>query len=659
MTLLRTPRPGRGASAPAAPLSWLNRPSWFIALIFAVTFWAYWHVLAAGFIWDDDGHVTRASLLSLSGLARIWFDPGATQQYYPVLHSAFWLEHHLWGGGPLGYHLLNIVLHASSACLFAAVLRRLAIPGAWLAALLFALHPVGTESVAWVAEQKNTLSTLFYLVAALAWLEFDTTRAPGAYGRATLFFLLALFTKTVTATLPAALLVITWWRRGRIDWRRDVLPVLPWFVAGIAGGLFTAHVERTMIGAEGAAFSLSLVDRCLIAGRVVWFYAAKLLWPADLVFIYPRWTIDASAAWQYLFPLAAVAVLTVLALQARRSRAPLAAALLFGGTLFPALGFVNVYPFIFSYVADHFQYLASLALFAPAAALLYRGLQRMPRWAALATGVALFGTLGLLTRQQTRMYRDNETLFHATLARNPACWMAHNNLGNVLAAAGHPRQAIAEFKAALKYRPNYAEAESNLGDQLNTIGEPAEAIPHLRHALTLQPNYPGAHNNLGIALMALNHPQEGIAEFNEAIRLQPDDAQTQYNLAFALATHGRAAEALPHFAAAVRLDPDNPSAQVNLGMALALANRFTEAFPHFERAIALRPDVAQTRLQYGRVLAQAGKLDAAVGQFQAAAQLAPDSAEAHAMLARALQQLGRTDEAAAEMQRAQQLGAGR
>lgn len=639
---------------------WLNRPSaWLVLLVFVLAFAVYARVLGADFIWDDDGHVTRASLRSLGGLARIWFDPGATQQYYPVLHSAFWLEHHLWGDAASGYHLLNIVLHATGACLFATVLRRLAIPGAWLGALVFLLHPVCVESVAWVAEQKNTLSTVFYLMAMLAYLDFDASRRPAAYARGTAFFFLALFTKTVTATLPAALLVIAWWRRGRIDLRRDVLPVLPWFALGITGGLFTAHFERTMIGAQGAAFTLSLVDRCLIAGRVVWFYAAKLVWPADLVFIYPRWTINASVAWQYVFPIGAVAVLAGLALYARKSRAPLAVALLFGGTLFPALGFVNVYPFIFSFVADHFQYLASLALLAPAAALLFRCLQRLPAWGATLATVALLATLGTLTMAQTGLYRNNETLFRATLARNPGCWMAHNNLGNVLAAQGKPEDAVAQFQAALKYRPDYAEAESNLGDQLNQLNRPAEAIPHLQHALRLQPNYAGAHNNLGVADMALNRPQDGIAEFERAAELQPDDAQTQYNLAFALATHGRAADALPHFEAAARLDPGNPSAQVNLGMALALANRFTEAFPHFDRAIALRPDVPQTHLQYGRVLAQAGKLDAAAEQFRAATQLAPNSPDAHAMLARALQQLGRTDEAAAEIRRAQELGAGR
>ena len=208
------------------PPAFITPPAWLVILaIFACVLVAYWPTLSADFIWDDDGHVTRNSLLSLSGLGRIWFEPGATQQYYPVLHSAFWIEHHLWGDTPAAYHLLNILLHAANACLFARLLRRLAMPGAWMAAFLFTLHPVCVESVAWISEQKNTLSMFFYLLSALAYLEFDETRSGRRYACATLFFVFALLTKSVTSTLPAALLVIMWWRRGRIDPRRDVIPV--------------------------------------------------------------------------------------------------------------------------------------------------------------------------------------------------------------------------------------------------------------------------------------------------------------------------------------------------------------------------------------------------------------------------------------------------
>ena len=302
-----------------------------------------WH---GGLIWDDDGHVTRPELRSWQGLYRIWYEPGATQQYYPALHTAFWIEHRLWGDATLGYHLVNVLLHAAAAALVALVLRRLAVPGAYLAAAVFALHPVHVESVAWITEQKNTLSAVFYLAAMLVYLRFDRTRKLLPYCCALGLFVLGLESKTVTATLPAALLVIFWWQRGRLSWRRDVLPLVPFFVLGAAAGLVTAVFERKLIGAEGAAFDWSILDRCLIAGRAICFYLGKLFWPADLIFIYPRWHIDPSDWRQYLYPAAAVGLLAAAwaVWAVRRWRGPLAAMLYFVGTLLPVLGFCNVYP---------------------------------------------------------------------------------------------------------------------------------------------------------------------------------------------------------------------------------------------------------------------------------------------------------------------------
>lgn len=254
------------------------------ALLVVATFIAYLPALHGGLLLDDNLHVTAPALQSLHGLKRIWFDVGATQQYYPLLHTAFWLEHHLWGGAVAGYHLINVLLHAAAAVLLVALVRRLRLPGAWLAGFIFALHPVGVESVAWIAEQKNTLSTVFYLGSALAYLRFDRGRAPGRYALAFGLFVLALLSKTSTATLPAALLVVLWWQRGRLAWKGDVLPLVPWLVVACAAGLVTESVEGRLIGGLGGTFSLTGLDRCLLAGRIIWFYLAKLAWPADLTF---------------------------------------------------------------------------------------------------------------------------------------------------------------------------------------------------------------------------------------------------------------------------------------------------------------------------------------------------------------------------------------
>ncbi len=648
-------RPGNSSQpattiAPANPFAWSNVRVG--AAIILLTLVAYLPALHAGFIWDDDGHITRADLRDLSGLLRIWFEFGATQQYYPVLHSAFWLEHLVWGDSPLGYHLLNVLLHASAACLFCTLLRRLAVPGAALAALLFALHPVCVESVAWVSEQKNTLSLVFYLCAALAYLRFAERRRGSVYLFATGLFVLALLTKTVTASLPAALLVVFWWQRGRLEWKRDVRPLLPWFVLGAASGLVTAHFERELIGAQGQDFDLGLVQRCLLAGRVFWFYLGKLIWPADLIFIYPRWTVDASVWWQWLFLTAAIIMLAGLVWWQRRQRSPLAAALLFTGSLFPVLGFVNVFPFLYSYVADHFQYLASLSVFALAGAGLMKASERLPRWGRTAAGGALLALLASLSWAQSGTYRDNLTLYQSILARNPVCWMAHNNLATILIETGRMEEAIPHLEQTLNLHPDYVLAENNLGYALTRLNRLQAAIPHLEKAVRLEPRFFQAHNNLGTALMAADRLPESMAEFEQAIKHHPQYPEAEHNLGLALARLDRTGEAIPHFERAVRLKPDYAEAEESWAIALMLGNRFPEAVVHFEKAVALDPESPERHSTYGRALVQARRYPEAIGQYEAAVRLNPENAESQMNLALGLRQAGRLQEAAEHYQQA-------
>lgn len=618
----KQPAPPQDASVATSP--GLDR--WPAVAVFALFFLAalvaYFPALHGDFLWDDAGHVTNPALQSWSGLMRIWFEPGVTQQYYPLLHSAFWLEHKLWGDAVTGYHLVNILQHALAATLFGLLLRRLAVPGAWLAAGLFLLHPVCVESVAWICEQKNTLSLVLYLGAALAYLRFDGERSPRRYAVATLLFVCALLTKTVTASLPAALLVVFWWQRGRLDWRRDVLPLLPWFVLGAGGGLFTAHFERALIGAQGADFGLGALDRLVLAGRVFWFYLGQLAWPFELIFVYPRWSIDAGVWWQWLFTAAGLGLLGGLVWWSRRSRGPLAAALLFGGSLFPVLGFVNVYPFIFSYVADHFQYLASLAVFALAGA----GLSRLPRRGGTITATLLAGLFGVLTWHQAANYRDNVTLYEATLRRNPDAWLAHHNLAILLVDRGQPDAALPHIERTLALRPDYAEALNNLGNCLTQLGRPAEALAPLERAIQLQPKYAAAHNTLGVAFMALGRAEEGRTRFETAVRLQPDYETALLNLGQALAGAARLAEATPHFARAVQLNPANGTTRLQLGTVLARQARYQEALPHFEAALALDPESADAHLRLAMTLRALGRTADANAHYLEAIRLNPSLA---------------------------------
>jgi len=618
-----TPSPAVAAAAPTTgrwPLGAV-----FVLLLVA-TLIAYFPCLQGDFLWDDAGHVTAPALQSWSGLLRIWFEPGVTQQYYPLLHSAFWFEHLVWGDATLGYHLINVLWHATSACMLVAILRRLAVPGAVLAAFIFALHPVGVESVAWISEQKNTLSTVFCLAAALAWLRFEDERRPARYAVASLWFLAALLTKTVTATLPAALLVVAWWRRGRLSWRSDVRPLLPWFALGLAAGLGTTWIESAQIGATGSGFALGAVERGLLAGRIVWFYLGKLLWPAGLAFFYPHWMIDTGVVWQWFFSGAALLTLAGLVWWRQRDRAPLAAALLFGGTLFPVLGFVNVYPFVFSYVADHFQYLASLGMIAFLTAAAMRGFALLPwpRWSGPAVAAGVLLILGGLTWRQSGMYRDVFTLYEATLARNPSSWVAHLNLGTALDEAGQPEEALPHLQRALELKPGFPETLNSLGNVLNRLGRSREALPLLQQAVRIQPRFATAHNTLGTVLMSLGRAGEGTEEFRRAAELSPSMALARVNLGWALAHQGRIAEAVVEYEHARRLQPDFADAELKWGLTLAMDSRLLEAVPHLARAVDLRPEDAEMRYVLGSALLDVGRREEAIAQFEETLRLNPN-----------------------------------
>jgi hypothetical protein len=474
------PRFPRGAAVPSR----LWAPGLALAL-FALTLGAYFPALNGGLQWDDAAHITRAGLRGLDGLRRIWFQLGTTQQYYPVLHSAFWIEHRLWGDSVFGYHVANVLLHAGSACLFALVLTRITPGGGegdrpggaeWFAAAVFALHPVCAESVAWISEQKNTLSLFLYLLAALAYLGFDRSRRWRSYLSASALFALALLSKSVTATLPAALLLALYWRNGRLAFRRDVIPLVPWFAAGAAAGLFTAWVERTYIGARGQAFDLGILERCLLAGRVVWFYLGKLLWPADLTFIYPRWQVRPS--WPWGLGLAGLlGAIGLLVAAGKRGRAPLLALLFLRGLPLSGPWLLQCLPVplflcrrplpVPALPRGHRAFVPGGRIPCKVGRGGVHGERAGPGRRAAAVATALVAVLFVLTWRQSGLYRDVPTLYGDTLAKNPECWMAHNNLGAYLNASGSTREAIVQLRLAVALKPDYADAHNNLGNALS------------------------------------------------------------------------------------------------------------------------------------------------------------------------------------------------
>jgi Flp pilus assembly protein TadD len=697
-----------------------RRPDLQAGLIFLLILLAYLPVMKAGFVWDDDSYVTEnPTLTSLEGLGQIWFKPTATPQYYPLVFTGFWVEHKLWGLNPLGYHLVNVLLHGLSAVVFWWVLRSLQVPGAWVAAVVFALHPVHVESVAWVTERKNVLSGLFYFFSVFCLVRFydleDRDRggaetglhenrvltqhqnppqsvrpssrqasfkkgglgisslwkrggrgdlknraflkhpfkhglaeAPEEekkwwYGIGVFCFICALLSKTVTCSLPAAMVLVLWWKRGRIK-AREAAALVPFFALGLGSGLLTAWLERIHVGAQGMDWQLSFVERCLIAGRALWFYAGKLVWPANLTFNYPRWEINGALWWQYVFPIGVLFVLFFLwRFRQRLGRGPLAAVLFFCGTLFPALGFFDVYPFLYSFVADHFQYLASVGLIVLATGACAQAVSKQAsrkKGVVAAMGVVVVTGLGIQTWRQCHAYNTLETLWTDTLAKNPSSWMAHNNLGNVLVNQGKDDEAIEHFRKALRIKPDDERAHTNLGSVLARQGKVEEAVAHYDKALQIKPNLAETYYALGIALEGQGRVDEAVSHFSEAVRIKPDYAEAHSNLGVLLTGQGRFREATSHFSKAVQVKPEDPEIHYNLGFTLSRTGKLDEAINHLSRAVQIAPDHAEARTHLGAALAQQGNVGAAVGHFSQVVRLTPDSPEAHMNLSQAHWMLG-------------------
>ena len=468
-------------------------------LLVCLTFAAYLPALHNGFIWDDDAWLMKnQTLYGWKGLHELWFNPLALQQYYPITGTAFWIEYQLRGFDPLGYHAVNVLLHAANAVLFALVLRKLRLPAPWFAAAIFAVHPVMVESVAWITEIKNTLSTAFFLGSVLAYLRFENpaesepSREWKWFGFSLVLFLCALLSKSVTCTLPVVLAILIWWKRPRLR-PGDVIPLVPYFFLALPLALLTAWLEGHHVGAIGPEWTLSGMQRVTLAGRIVCFYFAKIVWPADLAFIYPRWRLE--NAWFFLFPAAVLGTLALLwTLRRRIGKGPFAAVASFIVTLGPILGFMNCYAFQFSYIADHWQYLASLCLIS-LAAVIGGKLHLTNRTTRSATlGIIVF-VLGLLTWQRSAIYQNVETLWRDTLAKNPNCWLAHHNLGVELQTKNRFSEAEAHFRSALQLRPDYYEAENNLGESLLMQGRLEEAEEHIDRSIALNPGYAASRWN--------------------------------------------------------------------------------------------------------------------------------------------------------------------
>jgi tetratricopeptide (TPR) repeat protein len=576
-----------GATNSNADKAWWREP--LVWLLVVATFVAYGPAYSGGFVWDDDYYVAENALLRAGdGWWRVWI-PGATVQYYPAVFTSFWLEWRLWGDDPTGYHVTNVALHALAAVLVWRAGRVIGLPGAGFVAALFALHPVHVESVAWITERKNVLSAVLYLAAALLWWRFEEGReARGAAGAtkehvstvrrtylfATALFVLALLAKSVTCSLPAVLILVRLWRRRPVD-RRFLAALAPWFAIGLALALHTAHVERVHVGATGEDFALTLFERLEIATRALVFYTTKLAWPEPLVFVYPRFELGGGvASWWPALVVVAVGAASVVAF-ARGVRGPALALAFFGGTLVPALGFFDVYPMRYSFVADHFQYLASLGVFALVAASGVRWV-RDERVRRASAGVVL-AVLAVLTWRQCAQYADLETLWRTTIARNPAAWMAHGNLAELLGERGANDEALVHVEAALAACTSTAGAidlRANRALLLGRLGRNADALLDLEAVHAARG---GNELDVATALERLGRDDEAEVWYRLALTSKVPRADAPTRLAVHLLRRNRAVEAVDLLVHVVVARPDDLDARLFLVDAYAAAGRRADA----------------------------------------------------------------------------------
>jgi tetratricopeptide (TPR) repeat protein len=625
-------------------------------LVVLLVILAYWPALRGGFIWDDDMYVTNNLLLTApDGLSRIWFSLDSPSQYFPLTYTTFRIERALWGLNPAGYHWVNLLLHAANALLVWRLLRRLSVPGAWLAAAIFALHPIQVESVAWISELKSVLSLFFILLTLFCWIEFIGERSRRFwYWLALVFYALALFSKTTACTLPAALLLILWLKTKPIDCRR-LVQIVPFLAMGLGMGLLAMWWERFHQGTQGKLFTMGLLERILVASHALWFYAGKLFWPADLTFSYPRWTIDTAHPLAYGW-LAAGGGLCAAIYYVRRfaGRSVETAALFYVATLSPLLGFVMLYTFRYTFVADHYQYVASIGLIALTAAGITIVFKTKPFLKLVCCG-ALLLTLGVLTWRQAGMYKDLEALWRDTLAKNPDSWMAHDSLGVLLGDQGHIEEAMEHYRKAIQINPNHYEALYDVGNVLAAKGQFDEAIENYYKAIQIKPNDAQLWYNLGNALAAKGRLDEAIENYYIAIQINPNFSGALNNLGNALAAKGRLDEAIESYYKAIRINPNYAQPWYNLGNALAAKGRLDEAIESYYEAVRINPEHSDTLIGLGIALAAKGQFDEAIKSYRQAIQLNSSRPEPFFHLGMALDQLGRTREAIVQYREALRL----
>jgi tetratricopeptide (TPR) repeat protein len=601
----------------------------------------YLPALRAGFIWNDDSFLTENPLIHASdGLHRFWAST-EPPDYFPLTSTSLWLEWRVFGDQALGYHVVSLVLHATSAVLLWLILKLLRVPGAWLAAAIFAVHPVNVESVAWITERKNTLSMVFFLCSALAYLRFDEALASSRarwkwYACSLVALALALTAKTSTVVLPVLLLIALALRR-RLR-AADLVLIAPHIAMSIVFGLVTVWFQSHRAIITHVIRDDGMLSRTAIAARAVWFYACKALVPADLCFVYPRWQIG-TTPWVAWLPLAALLLAVVMCVAFRRTWGRVCAIALcsYVIALAPALGFIDIYFMRYSLVSDHWQYIAMTVAAATIGASVVVALRalRFEHLLGLVAGPLILG-YSVASWRQLAIYANNESLWTDTLAKNPSAWIAHNNLADDLLVAGRSEDAVPHFRAAAMLVPDDVDVRANLGKALLQGRHYEQAAKEYEAAIRMHPERSELHDNLGNALQGIGKPDAAIAEHTEAIRLDPARAEAHSNLANAYAALSREDDAIAAYRDALRVRPTYAIAHNNLAAVLERVGRKTEALDEQREAVRCNPASASMHVGLARMLRDAASTTEAIGEYRTALRLAPRDASSRVELAECL-----------------------
>lgn len=637
--------------------------------------WAFWPSVSNDFVNLDDPLYVCENIHVLSGLT--W--PGIGWAFANLdagfWHPLTWLSHMLdcqmfglWAGG---HHLVSLLLHATTTMLLFLAFQRMT-GATWRSAaiaVLFALHPLHVESVAWVSDRKDVLSAFFWMLALLMYVHcvqkpwttcpqsVDGSQKSLSRLPSSLFYLLSLFffscglmSKPMAVTLPLILLLLDWWPLRRFQPSTSnpkpstlLLEKLPFLTVAFICSLLTLHAEKG-VGALPSVAQFPVGDRIANAALSYVRYLAQTFWPVDLAAYYPYPTTFP------LGPLVGAALLgltaSALLLWAARRRPYLAVGWLwYVVTLLPVIGLVQVGGHS---RADRYTYVPSIGLFL---LVVWTAHDFTKRWryqvVCLSSAASLVVSVCLvLTRRQIGYWKDSETLLRHAIAVTRDNSMAQNNLGVALTKLGQLDEAVARLQEAIRIAPNYAEAYNNLGAALAMQGRLDDAIARFQESLRLMPHYAQAHNDLGAALGRQGRLDEAIAHLQEAVRLVPNFADARCNLGDALAGKGRFDEAITQYQQAIQLNPNYPDTHNHLGIALSSKGRLDEAIDQFRQALKLNPDYAEAHLRLGNLLSLQGANEEGLRHLFEAVRIREDSVEGHYCLAGALARQGRMEEAA-------------